>query len=434
MGSDLIARVPSQGGASEESLTGARVKALFVDHTALLGGAEIMLEHMVTGLPAQGVDTVVALGSDGPLVARLRGAGVDVHVLPIAPSLGRARRRSLPIGPALAVDAVGWVRAMSRLIRELDVNVVVTNSQKAHVLGSMAARVSGVPLAWRLWDIVEPATFGPAQIMALRLAAREGRTRVIGTSRAVEVAARDTLRIANGSYVYSGVDASRLVPHARLDIRGGFGWPPEAVVFGTIGRLVRWKGIDVLVEAAARVVKAAPMARFIVVGDELIDKESGYRDEILRRVAALGIGDQLRLLPFTDDVGAVLAELDVLVQPSTEPDPFPTAMVEAAVVGVPIIAADHGGAPEIVTDGVHGRLVAPGSVDALADACAELAGDAPGRAAMSQAILRDSAGLTVERMCSELATELRMVAARSRPRRRSPRTARVRQRRLRPVT
>lgn len=396
------------GGLPRDAL-----KVLFLAHTGQLGGAEIMLEHMATGLRAEGVEPIVALGSGGPLVDRLRDAGVMAHVLPLG-SLAHARRRCVPVEHRLALDGLNWVRAVRGLIRVSQVDVVVTNSQKAHLAGSLAARAAGVPVVWRLHDIVEPTTFGAAQILALRLAAALGRPRVLGVSTAVDDAARKTLRITNSSPLHNGVDRRRLLAHGRLELRGRFGWPSEAVVFGTIGRLVRWKGCLEFVQAARRVIERAPSARFILVGDEIIDAGAGFRTEILRQIDALGLTDHVRLLPFTDDVGAVLAELDVLVQPSTEADPFPTAVVEAAVVGVPVIASDCGGVGEIVVDGRHGRLVQPGSIPALGQACVELALDHVGRARMAGAIRRDSAGLTVERMCAGIARELRLVSGRRR--------------------
>ena len=364
-----------------------------------------MLEHMTTGLVDQGIEPVVALGSDGPLVERLRRAGIAVHVLPLG-SLADARRRRVPVERRLVLDGVNWVRAVRRLIRALEVDVVVTNSQKAHLAGSLAARSSGVPVVWRLHDIVVPETFGPAQILALRLTAALTGARVLGVSAAVDVAARKTLRIANSTCLHNGVDIARLRDHGRLDLRERFGWPNEAVVFGTIGRLVRWKGGLEFLAAARRVIEAAPTARFVLVGEEIIDVGSGFRDEILRRVGELGMTDHVRLLPFTDDVGAVLAELDVLVQPSTEPEPFPTAVVEAAVMGVPVVATNHGGVAEIVRESTHGLLVKPGSIAALAEACVELAIDGPRRKRMAAAIIDDSARLSATRMCESLAREL----------------------------
>lgn len=368
-----------------------------------------MLEHMATGLVAQGIEPVVALGSDGPLVERLRRAGIAVHVLPLG-SLAGARRRRVPVERRLVLDGVNWVRAVRRLIRSLRVDVVVTNSQKAHLAGSLAARSSGVPVVWRLHDIVVPETFGPAQILALRLTAALSRARVLGVSAAVDVAARQTLRVVNSRCVHNGVDIARLHNHGRLDLRERFGWPNEAVVFGTIGRLVRWKGGLDFVAAARQVIDAAPTARFVLVGEEIIDVSSGFRGEILSRVGELGMTDHVRLLPFTDDVGAVLAELDVLVQPSTEPEPFPTAVVEAAVMGVPVVATNHGGVAEIVREGSHGLLVPPGSIVALAEACVDLAVDGARRKRMAAAIKDDSARLSAAQMCESLARELRLLS------------------------
>jgi glycosyltransferase involved in cell wall biosynthesis len=393
------------GGLRQDAL-----KVLFLGHTGQLGGAEIMLEHMATGLRAEGMEPVVALGSGGPLVDRLRSAGVAAHVLPLG-SLADARRQRVPVGHRLALDGLNWVRAVRRLIRASQVDVVVTNSQKAHLAGSVAARTSGAPVVWRLHDIVEPTTFGAAQILALRVTAALSRPRVLGVSAAVDAAARETLRIANSSTLHNGVDRSRLLDHGTLGLRDRFGWPPESVVFGTLGRLVRWKGGLEFAQAARTVIERAPLARFVLVGDEMIDAGAGFRDEILGQVEQLGLADSVRLLPFTDDVGAVLAELDVLVQPSTEPDPFPTAVVEAAVVGVPVIASKCGGVGEIIVDGLHGRLVEPRSIPALSRACVDLALDQVGRARMAAALRRDSAGLTVEHMCAGLARELRLAAA-----------------------
>lgn len=404
------ADAPRRSGACDT------IRVLFVAHTGLLGGAEIMLELMATGLADHGIEPIVAVGSDGPLVDRLRRARVAVHVLPVG-SLAGARRQRVPLRPSVVVDGLGWVRELARLVRNLDVDLVVTNSQKAHVAASVAARVVGVPVVWRLHDIVDPATFGTAQILALRLAAAIAQPRVLAVSDAADVAAKRTLRIANSVCLHNGVDAVRLRGHPRLRLRDRFGWPHGAVVFGMVGRLVRWKGCLDFVEAAYRVLPAAPAARFVLVGDELIDVRSGFRDEIIERVHGLGITDQVRLLPFTDDIGAVLADLDVLVQPSTEPDPFPTAVVEAAVMGVPVIARNHGGVAEIVTDGVDGRLVDPHSTDALAEAILELAVDEARRARMALAIRDGSTRLTAPRMCAGLARELRAVSCSSKVRR-----------------
>jgi glycosyltransferase involved in cell wall biosynthesis len=103
-------------------------------------------------------------------------------------------------------------------------------------------------------------------------------------------------------------------------------------------------------------------------------EEESERD--LRALAgSLALGDRLRLVGFRDDLETVLGAADAVVVPSTQPDPLPNAALEAAAAGCCVVAADHGGLPEIVHDGRTGVLVPPGDAGALARALAALAGD-----------------------------------------------------------
>ena len=84
-------------------------------------------------------------------------------------------------------------------------------------------------------------------------------------------------------------------------------------------------------------------------------------EQALRELAAeLGLGDRLRLLGFRDDLDRLYGAADAVVVPSTQPDPLPNSALEAAAAGCCVVAAAHGGLPEIVRDGVNGRLVPPG--------------------------------------------------------------------------
>ena len=89
----------------------------------------------------------------------------------------------------------------------------------------------------------------------------------------------------------------------------------------------------------------------------------------------LGVADRVVLPGFRDDVDNVYGAADLVAVPSTLPDPLPGAAIEAAAAGCAVVAAAHGGLPEIIRDGETGRLVAPGDAGALAGACAELLDD-----------------------------------------------------------
>jgi glycosyltransferase involved in cell wall biosynthesis len=144
----------------------------------------------------------------------------------------------------------------------------------------------------------------------------------------------------------------------------------DAFAVAALGRLSTWKGQEVLVDAVARL----PGAVALIAGDAWRGDERHAR-ELVARAAALGAADRVRLLGFRDDVGTVLGAADVVAVPSTAPDPLPNSALEAAAAGCCVVAADHGGLPEIIRDGETGVLVTPRDATALADALAALRED-----------------------------------------------------------
>jgi glycosyltransferase involved in cell wall biosynthesis len=99
----------------------------------------------------------------------------------------------------------------------------------------------------------------------------------------------------------------------------------------------------------------------------------------------------VRFLGFREDVEVVHGAADVVVVPSTRPDPLPNSALEAAAAGCCVVAAAHGGLPEIVRDSETGRLVAPGDAGALAVVLAELAADPAQRERLGAAAAADVA-------------------------------------------
>ncbi len=104
---------------------------------------------------------------------------------------------------------------------------------------------------------------------------------------------------------------------------------------------------------------------------------------------ALGVSERVRLLGFRDDVETVLGAADLVVVPSTAPDPLPGSAIEAAAAGCAVIASAHGGLPEIIRDGQTVRLVPPGDPRALARVAAELLADREALARLGAAAAAD---------------------------------------------
>jgi glycosyltransferase involved in cell wall biosynthesis len=130
------------------------------------------------------------------------------------------------------------------------------------------------------------------------------------------------------------------------------------------GRLTRWKGHAVLIEALAHLTRRDVCC--VLVGS---DRGRGrYAAQLVRQAETLGVAERLRLAGECDDMPAALMLADVVVHASTAPEAFGRVVIEAQAMGRPLIASDLGGPVETVEDGVTGWRVPPGNAGALAAA------------------------------------------------------------------
>jgi glycosyltransferase involved in cell wall biosynthesis len=163
------------------------------------------------------------------------------------------------------------------------------------------------------------------------------------------------------------------------------------------GRLTRWKGQTLLVEAMARLGRSDVCC--LLVGSD--QGRSNYRQELEELVRARGLEGQVRAVDHCRDMPAAFMLADVVVSASTDPEAFGRVVAEAQAMGRPVVAPDHGGAREIVVPGETGFLFKPGDVDALAEAIKSvLMLNANQRAALSaKAIGHIRAHFTRAQMC-----------------------------------
>jgi glycosyltransferase involved in cell wall biosynthesis len=143
-------------------------------------------------------------------------------------------------------------------------------------------------------------------------------------------------------------------------------WEPGGEIVGFVGRLEPRKGPLDLARAAPRIRAARPDARVVLVGDDPFGADPAYTEAVR---SAPGV----EVHGWVEDAAGLMRHLDVLVLPS-HAEPFGTVLAEAMAAGTPVVATRVGGLPEVVDDGVTGRLVAPGRPDELADAVVEVLG------------------------------------------------------------
>ncbi len=270
---------------------------------------------------------------------------------------------------------------MLRAARARGADVVHANSTRAALSCGLARRLGGPALAVHVHDVL-----GDDRVS--RLVAG-----VIGSSADVVLAnsayVRGTVEREGGPpvvVVENPVDLARFDP-ARADgarVRRDLGIATGTPVLALVGQITPWKGQDTAIRALAALPERHRTTQLLIVGEPVFAGDGTrfdnvrFRDELAGLARELGVADRVAFLGARGDVADVLASADVALVPSWE-EPFGRVVIEAMALGVPVVATDRGGPPEILASG-GGVLASPRDARAWADAVTRLLDDATLRA------------------------------------------------------
>jgi len=342
------------------------MRILYFDNTAALGGGEIALLHLVAALDRERFEPVVVLASEGPLHEKLVSAGIETHVLLLAPGVVQTRKDSLGSGSllkaGLIVRALLYVVRLARFIAKQHIDLVHTNSLKADVIGGCAARLARVPVVWHIRDRIADDYLPRKVVAVFRWLLRVVPNCVIANSeatfRTLQLPTGTNANVVASGVVHDGV-APMLETAARL--------ASEDPLIGIVGRISPWKGQHIFLRAAATVRERFPRARFQIIGSALFN-EAEYEKEVRTLAETLGLSDVVEFTGFRQDVLELIARLDILAHASTTGEPFGQVVAEGMIAGKPVVATNGGGVPEIIEDGISGMLVPMDDAPALAAA------------------------------------------------------------------
>lgn len=335
---------------------------LFVHPSDEAYGADRVLLQMAIGCRSRGWRIRVLLSDDQPpgwLSTRLAEESIAFGRGPLAP----ARRRYLRIR-----GLVGYIRLLRRARTWIRSEATTFNADVIHVntsallVGAVIGRPSTARVIWHVHELVVRPRIAS---WVFRLAPTLTASHVIAISRAVRdhVSPRGLGR-SKVTTVWNGIESRSVVPLNEDD--------PPVVAF--IGRLNRWKGLEIFLAAIPRVAAAFPEVRFLIAGDPPQGEE--WRTQALSEaVARLKLGDRVEILGFEADVPALLERVAILVAPSIWPEPFGLVTLEGMRAGKAVIATAHGGSLDLIEPGVSGLLVRPGDPAALSAAITSLLED-----------------------------------------------------------
>lgn len=325
--------------------------------------------HLDTGRDWRGGQAQVLMLMEG--LAR-RGIA-NLLLAPRAPLLERARAAGFETVPWSArgdLDLAAFARAV-RALRRAAPDVAHAHGARAHAVGVPAARLARVPVV----VVSRRVALEPRGGLA-RVKYRLPVDRYLCVSRGV----REAMRAAGVPDERLAVVPSGVAPPrpAETDLRRDLGLEPGTPLVGTAAALSAEKRHEDLLEAATRVRAACPRAHFVWAG------EGVRRTWLERERDARGLSDAVHLLGFCADAASLMAQCDVVALASDH-EGIATSLIEAQAAGVPVVATAVGGIPEVVRDGVTGRLVPRRDPAALAEALVEVLTHPDTRAAMASA-------------------------------------------------
>ena len=310
-----------------------------------VGGLENGVVNLVNGLADAFRHTVLCLEGTGPLRERLPDK-VDV----LAP------------GP-VARGSLAWLR-LAAILRHLRPDIVHSRNWPTvdAIPGARLARVRAVVHSEHGREETDPHGLARRR-NRIRRAFGVMVDRFVTVSDDLNRWLVGTVRIPARKVrtIHNGVDTRRFSDQDRDAARRALGIDDSARVVGTVGRLDPVKDQATLIRAFASLVAARPEAVLVIVGD-------GPSRRALDLLAAdLGLEGRIRMLGTRADVAHLLGGFDVFALPSIA-EGISNTVLEAMATGLPVVATRVGGNPELVDDGVNGRLVPPGNPAALAEA------------------------------------------------------------------
>ncbi len=335
-----------------------RLRICHIASGDLWAGAEVQIAGLLRSLQHfPDLELSAVLLNKGRLAEELSALGIPVTIYDEA-----------------SLTSWGILQSLCSYFQEQRPHIIHTHRYKENILGSLAAKFSPHPvviqtvhgLQERLggWKRVKLGVYSWGNRMVTRWTAQG----IIGVSQEMSAVLQRTFPRTQVVYIPNGIDRRRVIPAVRAEVkRKELDIPAEALVIGTVCRLTPIKGIEYLLTAVSQLAKERELGEIRV----LIAGDGPLRSELEDLATALDIGHKTLFLGMRADVYDLMSLFDIYVLPSLH-EGIPMALLEAMTLGCPVVASRVGGIPEMINDGIEGRLVPPQDVPALREAIREL--------------------------------------------------------------
>lgn len=331
------------------------------------GGAERTTIDIARALAAAGYRPLVA-SEGGRLEEELAAAGGELL--------------RLPLDTKQPLNLLANARTLAKLMTAENVAIIHARSRAPAWSALLAARRTGVPFVTTYHGIYNART--PLKRWYNSVMARGDAVIANSQWTADHILASYSFRPRLLAVIPRGIDLSAFNP-TEVDpvqvrsLRQNWGIPENERVILLPGRLTRWKGHLIFIQALGKLRRAGKLegVRAIILGDA--QGRNDYVAELAAAVAQEALQDAVMICAHVSAMPPAYAAADIVLSASTDPEAFGRVPPEAAAMARPVIATDHGGARETVLAGISGLLVTPRDSGAMASAIADLLSRSPDR-------------------------------------------------------
>ncbi len=334
------------------------IRIMHITNDMEIGGVQGKIVSLLKNLKRDDMQFYVAtVAASGPLSRQLKDVGVQARYFPC-------------IGRALFLRWINLYQVwkLSRWIKELNIDIVRTHLFIGGFIGRIAALLVRAPIIIH----TEHNTYIWKRFYHIwidKFLARFTKI-IVSVSKEVKRFTIKQERIDEEKFVtiYNGIDLADFNINEKGNFKEELKIPRDAVLVGSIGRLVSQKGFEYFLVAAKGVLKIIPYAYFIIIGD------GPLRYRLKKVVESLGISSKVILTGYRRDIPRILRSLDIFVLSSLI-EGLPNALMEAMACERPVIATKVGGVPELISQDENGLLVYPRDSQALCGAIVSLIKD-----------------------------------------------------------
>ncbi|MBW4560115.1 MAG: glycosyltransferase family 4 protein [Mojavia pulchra JT2-VF2] len=312
------------------------------------GGGEMMFWDLMQQGRQAGIEWLAIFLENGPMVEQVRSLGIDTRVI----ESGRLRHVNRFISTVFQIASIAKRERADAIANWMWIT---------HLYGGLAAIAAGIPSVWYQLEVPN------AQSFLVRLATLLPARAIVTLSKDGKEAQGRIWPHRPTPLVYPGVALDRFEPAvlpSPMEARLKLGLPLHGPLIGIVGRLQRWKGMHVLIEAMPQILQRYPDANCVIVGGKH-DLEPEYEDFLKEQITTLGLSDRVFMVGLQRNIPEWMQAMDIVVHASDK-EPFGIVIIEAMALGKPVIAGNAGGPTEIITEGVNGLLTPYGDADVLA--------------------------------------------------------------------